>query len=322
MLSVGRLRCTVEKPQRVLFFSLVDYRNTYFTSNNPEKIIEFYNGFENREQLIQWMRERPKGASYIREVEGDTDIIVVIPTAYFKGKYAKECRENIFKGLHIVFVESGEVPDPYFNYAHNCNLGIKRAMEYNPKWIVLSNDDMFKVDEISKLKDKLLRLPDKSETFVFTKEGKYHSRDTIISEKTVIRSLILIVMGKMDRHRRMLESRFGIKYMAGTSSIFYRFLYKPKSRIKYSGSFNIFSYYLIKKLHGALFDEIFINGAEDIHLSWKLKELNIKFEKVDFDISDIIGGTIGPYNQIRKTRDLVNMCYLNSKIENGELKLL
>ena len=42
-------------------FSLVDYRNNYFTSNDPDKIIEFYNSFENRDQLIQWMKERAKG---------------------------------------------------------------------------------------------------------------------------------------------------------------------------------------------------------------------------------------------------------------------
>ncbi|MEM3860085.1 MAG: hypothetical protein QW478_11905 [Candidatus Micrarchaeaceae archaeon] len=83
------------------------------------------------------MKERPKGRAEIIEVEGDKEIIVVIPTADFNGKYAKECRENIFKGLHIIFVESGFPKDPYFNYAHNCNVGIKKAMEYNPKWIVV-----------------------------------------------------------------------------------------------------------------------------------------------------------------------------------------
>ena len=87
-----------------LFFSLVDYRNNYFASDNPDKIIEFYNGFEDCDQLIQWMKERPKGVNTIYEVEGDKDIIVVIPTADFNGKYARECRENIFRGLHIVFV--------------------------------------------------------------------------------------------------------------------------------------------------------------------------------------------------------------------------
>ena len=148
-LLVGRLHCPVKKSTTDIFFSLIDYRNNFFNSDNLDKIIKFYNGFENRDQLIQWMKERPKGAAYIHEIEGDKDIIVVIPTADFNGKYARECRENIFKGLHIVFVESGGRGDFYFNYAHNCNVGIKKAMEYKPKWVVVSNDDMEMIDSIS-----------------------------------------------------------------------------------------------------------------------------------------------------------------------------
>ena len=163
-----------------LFFSLVDYRNNYFNSDDPNKIIEFYNGFENRDQLIQWMKERPKGVATIHEVDGDKDIIVVIPTADFNGKYAKECRDNIFKGLHIIFVESGEVPDPYFNYAHNCNVGIRKAMEYMPKWVVVSNDDMVKIDDVGLLKSKLHEISADYTSAVFTVPSYYHSYKTSI----------------------------------------------------------------------------------------------------------------------------------------------
>ena len=97
------------------FFSLVDYRNNYFASDDPKKIMEFYDSFENKEQLIQWMKERQKGVSNIHKVDGDKDVIVVIPTADFNGKYASNCRDNIFKGLHIIFVEEGGRKDFYFN---------------------------------------------------------------------------------------------------------------------------------------------------------------------------------------------------------------
>ena len=43
----NNLQCPVQDGFGVIFFSLVDYRNNYFTSDNPDKIIEFYNGFEN-----------------------------------------------------------------------------------------------------------------------------------------------------------------------------------------------------------------------------------------------------------------------------------
>ena len=82
----SRQRCVFERYDDDLFFSLVCYRNNLFTSNDPDKIIEFYNGFDNRDQLIQWMKERPKGVSYIHEVDGYKDIVVVIPTADLNGK--------------------------------------------------------------------------------------------------------------------------------------------------------------------------------------------------------------------------------------------
>ena len=129
----SRLFCPLKNDSSEIFVSLVDYRNNLFTSKDPEKIIEFYNGFDNKSELIQWMNERPKGVTTIYEVEGDKNIIVVITTADYNGKYAKECRDNIFKGLHIVFVESGGREDNYFNFAHNINTGIRKAMEYNPK---------------------------------------------------------------------------------------------------------------------------------------------------------------------------------------------
>ena len=114
------------------------------------------------------MRERPKGVANIHEVEGNKDIIVIIPTADYNGKYAKECSDNVFKGLHIVFVESG-VNDFYFNYAHNCNVVIKRAMDYNPKWVIVSNDDMYKIDDISVLQKQLESINNKKIDTVFTK---------------------------------------------------------------------------------------------------------------------------------------------------------
>lgn len=126
------LRCPYERNRCQIFFSLTDYRNALFTSKDTRKIVSFFNSFESREQLIEWMAERPKGVANIYEVEGDKDIIVAIPTTDLNGKHAKECRTNVFKSLHILFVESGEVPDPYFNYVQKCNVGIRKAMEYGP----------------------------------------------------------------------------------------------------------------------------------------------------------------------------------------------
>ena len=321
--KIGRLRCQISNTNDVpLFFSLVDYRNNLFTSNDPKKIMEFYDGFENRDQLIQWMKERPKGVSYIHEVEGDKDVIVVIPTADFNGKYARECRDNIFKGLHMVFVESG-IGNFYFNYAHNCNVGIKRAMEYNPKWVVVSNDDMVKEDPIERLCSTLSKLNNEEEIIIHTlKTGKYHSRDAIISIRSLRRKIVLNMMGNMERMRMNIESRLDIRYIVGSTHAFNRFIYKAILRVKYSGSFTIMSSTLINKMKNTPFDETFINGAEDIDLALLLKLVGTKVEYVNYKIEDIIGGTIGPYDIIRRTRDLANGCYLNAKIRNNYLQLV
>jgi len=248
---------------------------------------------------------------------------VVITTADFNGKHARECRKNIFKGLHIIFVESGGRDDFYFNHAHNCNLGIKKAMEYNPKWVVLSNDDMVKEDPIERLSSTLLKLNNEEEIIVHTlKSGKYHSRDALISTRTISGKIVLGMMGKLERIRMSLESRFDLKYTVGSSLGFYRFLYSPILRVKYSGSFTIMISALIKRMNGIFFDETFINGAEDIDIALLLKQKGTKIEYVDYKIGDMIGGTIGPYDIVRRTRNLVNACYLNTKLLKDYLQLI
>ncbi len=308
----SRQRCSIEHYDSVLFFSLVCYRNNLFTSIDPEKIIEFYNGFDNRDQLIRWMKERPKGASYIHEVEGDKDIIVVIPTADFNGKYARTCREEIFKGLHMIFVESGENPDPFFNYAHNCNVGIKKAMEYNPKWVVVSNDDMYKVDDCAKLRSELSIVSDKYE-MVFTREGIYHSRIVQISRRTLRRNTLVKMLGKYERKRLRIEKKFSVDLIIGTTLGLKRFLYAPIKKFQYTGSIGIFSYKFIDKNMYNLFDETYINGTEDIDLSLQTCINSLKITRIDYSIGDLIGQTIGPYNSIRRLKGLINDCYFNFK---------
>lgn len=309
--KVSKLKCDFSKLNQEMFFSLVDYRNNYFSSSDPEKIIEFYEGFENRDQLIKWMKERPKGISKIFEVEGNKEIIVVIPTADYEGKYAKQCRDNIFKGLHIIFVESGR--DYYFNYAHNCNIGVKKAMTYNPKWVVVSNDDMYKIDDVKKLRESLTKLHDGCD-IVFTNEGIYHSRDVLISTRTIRRNLVVCLIGRLERSRLRMEKKFKIELIIGTTLNYRRYLYKPIKRVRYTGAFGIFSRKFVQNCNYKLYNETYINGTEDIDLSLRIYSGRFKVEVIDYSIGDLIGQTIGPYNKTRRIRGLVNDCYFNHKV--------
>jgi len=74
-----------------LFFTLMDHLNNLFMSNDPKNILRFYDYFENRDQLIKWMKERPKGNYRIVKFnKEENDIIVVIPTIDENRKFAKD----------------------------------------------------------------------------------------------------------------------------------------------------------------------------------------------------------------------------------------
>ena len=312
----SRQRCVLELYDHAIFFSLVCYRNNLFTSNEPEKIIEFYNGFDNRDQLIQWMKERPKGASYIHEVEGDKDIIVVIPTADFNGKYARTCREEIFKGLHMIFVESGENPDPYFNYAHNCNVGIKKAMEYNPKWVVVSNDDMATIDSVSKLIFRLGSIQDRSVVFTAPR-GKYHSYPTKVGKRSHLKLLYYMTKGDRGLTLYKLESKIQKKFLSPYTienmSLYHRFFNRETVRFVNIGAFGILNSDFLKKRSCKLFDETYINGIEDADISLSIKKDRIDFGVVNFRIGDLVGSSLGSYSKNRQIRDFINQVYFNSK---------
>jgi hypothetical protein len=315
-LTESRLYCHVLEYDNKLFFSLVDYRNSLFTSNNPDKIIDFYNGFKDRDELIEWMRERPKGANYLYEVEGNKDIIVVITTADYNGRYALNCREAVFKGLFMIFVESGGRDDYYFNYAYNSNLGIKKALEYNPKWIVLSNDDVYKIDEISVLQEKLMNLDNEKYDVVFTIPSRYHSIPVFFGEQNALRKLYFCLRSQRLKQLK-IETKFNVTFFSspirGTGAIFFKHTHRHLS----IASFGIFSSKFIRARQGILFDDLYVNSAEDIDLSLELTLDKRRYEVIDYRIGDNIGLTLGT-NVSRKIRDVAGYAYLNYKIKEGK----
>ncbi|NON61661.1 hypothetical protein [Acidianus sp. RZ1] len=126
-----------------------------FLSSDPSTVYKFFDSFQSAEELIKWMRSRPKADVNIKVERGKyEDIVVVIPTADINGHYAKEIRK-IYEGLTLVFVESR---GKYFNFAHSVNEGVKEAMSLSPSWVIISNDDMIGVDSSEKLVSELKRV--------------------------------------------------------------------------------------------------------------------------------------------------------------------
>lgn len=329
----SRLFCPMERNNVEMFYSLVDYRNSYFTSNDPKKIIEFYKGFENRDQLIQWMKERPKGVANIHEVYGDKDIIVVIPTADFNGKYAKDCRDNIFKGIHMVFVESGGREDFYFNFAHNVNIGIRKAMEYDPKWIVYSGDDVYKVDEPEILISQLRNIDNRSFGMPYIEPTDPYSgkieyicekRKSAISFEKLINNLRPqgVRANTIDFKGRYsiaegsphLCNHMRCKLIRIYEKLAYRRVYKYRDFV----SFGIFSSKMINEIiekYGNFFDESFVNASEDWDLSIRICMLKYGEVPVKFRIGIMIGKTLG-IGKERELRNIAGFNLISFKVEN------
>ncbi len=311
-------------------FSLVDYRNSYFTSNNPDKIIEFYNGFKNRDDLIEWMKERPKGIANIYEVDGNREIVVVIPTADFNGGYARECKENVFRGFHIVFVESGGRGDFYFNIAHNFNVGIRKAIEYNPKWIVVSGDDVIKVDPLDKLINSLSKMDNSKVDSVFTFPASYHSAPMILCRPNILFKTAIKILRFFSSRVFYAEKAFSQMRRFNNHILFPRYqdspsiLYKLMNFIffnKYKNlvnilSFGIFSSDFVRRC-GELYDETYINEMEDTDLSVRLFD-NGRIATIDFTIRERVGATMG-HGILRTLRTVPGWSYFSYKMERGEL---
>ena len=323
-LSKSRLYCPISKFNGKFFFSLVDYRNSYFTSDNPDKIIEFYNSFKDRDDLIEWMKERPKGVANIYEVNGDKEIIVVIPTADFNGKYAKECK-NIFKGLHIIFVESGGKGDFYFNYAHNCNVGIRKAIEYNPKWIIVSNDDV----QAEKV-ENLIKILDNVNAEYCIPNNQYSNRSVRIFRvnKSVFVGYLIynfFIKGwKISRfiERMALDKRYSkdLILISKDSGMIYKLLdFFANSVTTSFENFADFGVFQAKTLQNYIYDESFINGHEDTELCIRLAAHGIRASSINFRAEQAEGGgnSVGKGNSLlRIEKDWANQIMLSEKLKN------
>ena len=325
-----------------LFFSLVDYRNNYFINSDPDKIIEFYNSFSDKSQLFDWMKERPKGNYVIKEVEGSTEIIVVIPTIDVDGQYAKNCKDNIFKGLHIIFVESG-YDNFYYNYAHNCNAGIKKALEYNPKWIIVSNDDMNKIDDIDVLTDFLKEKDPDDVSIVYPLKNEKHSVDTRLTYmgftfKTVALFRDITFSGikyyNILRKKQVLQKKFNCTLITIRNKKYFKILGKPKDTFFVGGALYICGRSLFLN-NGITFDDTYINGLEDSDISYTIFHNKIRAAYSNFGIGAQNGSSLGSYGVIqnhllgfktnkqnihsglsRELRELANLVYFNYKIKN------
>lgn len=299
--------------------------NEKFLSSDLKEIIAFFNSFPDRISLIDWMKNRPKNPPEIFNVEGDTSLVVVVPTADVQTERINICKEKLYNGIQQIYVQSKRPKDVFFNYSHNVNIGVSEALKLNPEWIIISNDDMVPIDPPSKLIREIEKCDHSKKNVLFTNPpGIYHSFRRFIGSPTQIYRLITAIHPNRDRKKRLdLWDKFDVKYIDALyengSGFLSRISYRNLKTHLLTGSFTILSKKFVEKQH-LLLDETFINGGEDTDLSLRLYEEESKIGFVDYNIGDMIGLSLGT-GWPRILRNVVNEIYLSEKIESGALKL-
>ncbi|MGC8621941.1 MAG: hypothetical protein ACP5U0_08520 [Caldisphaera sp.] len=99
--------------------------------------------------------------------------------------------------------------------------------------------------------------------------------------------------------------------------LYYIYLKLTRLLFKYNtiGDFGIFSSIFIKN-NMPLFDEIYINGVEDVDLQTQIKLKKLKYKNINWEIGDYISVTFGK-NIARTLRDISNLIYYNYKFQNN-----
>ena len=309
--------------------------NSQFTSDMVWEVLKFYDHFHSDEELISWMRSRPSGRADVVDIDGNSDIIVIIPTANVKGHMAHTCRYKIFEGLRIVFVDSlGK--DPYFNYARNVNIGIRHALGYSPRWIVVSNDDMIPKSPVKDLVGGLTRL----EGEVDVVQGPLSMSQFIarVGRPRLVRWVIpalysfrdpnsLAYLAAVGRHGQALGVKAEVAWSTPKSvrQFLNALLYKPLPsypQFVNSGSFGMYSSRLVKswiQSTGYWLDETYINAYEDFDLSLRLSLAGVKVGSIRFEIATSGCATLGGRESSRLVRDFAGLVYFNYKLRSGKM---
>lgn len=304
----------------------IDHLNELFLSNKITDIYEFFENFSKTEDLVAWMKNRPKQAGNLYINDYGTKCVVVIPTKDIRSKYALNCKYEIFKGISQIFIESKKPFDPFFNFSKNVNDGVKRALNLNANWIIISNDDMYKIDPPERLISKLSFIDSNKYDALFTiPPGEYHSFYRILgTPNKLYRSITKLHPNRVRKKRADLWEKYGVSYIDaindGLTGSFTKLTYSNKKKHLLTGSFFILSASYADSVNGNVLDDTFINGGEDTDLSLRIESPTHSYGYINYRIGDLIGGSMGR-GWPRIFRNIVNEVYLNYKITNGLIEI-
>lgn len=98
-------------------------------------------------------------------------------------------------------------------------------------------------------------------------------------------------------------------------------LFKNKIYCHNPGSFGIFNSELIEKIGRAIFNEMYVNGMEDIDLALRLRKMKVNTAFINYKIGEEEGASLGSLEikSPRAWRHRWNQIYLNYKVEKGDV---
>lgn len=289
-----------------------------FLSKYPTDLVKFYQYFNDRNDLIEWMSNFPKSDIQVTETDGDPKISVIVPTIDSNSKFADNCRNYLFKSLRIIFVESGK--EGYFNLSRAYNEGIKEALKSKPEWIVVSNDDMAAIDSPEVLVKQLEQI-EKNDSMFILPSSKTSGYKKALGKWVLPVPILLSLLNRYELTRHNLEKKFGVHLkMIGQSSDFYSKFFATRYYLPIIGDFGIFNSRLFSSNKGEFFDQNFLAGVEDLDLSLRLHLKGISPKYIDYRIEGIGKQTQGT-GWSRWLRDISNFAYLNYKLENNKMQI-
>lgn len=313
-----------------------------FRSSNPDDLFRFYRRFNSKEKLIEWMTGRPPAEmSIVERGEGDglySDAVVVIPTADANGQFAVSCSNSFFNGFKIIFVQSS---GPFFNVSRSVDFGVRHALKYDPKWVVISADDVVKADDPSVLATGLSKADSGSFDTLFTRPyGFYHSFPGVFGRETRIGQLLrgyaqyrntdgYRVLKKFHANSWLHIPDFASllpetreRYTEGTENTFptvlrsalglYRHFLRQKMDLIELRSLGILSAPFVQEMGPSFADPTYVNSAGDIDLSIRIAKRN-RFGFIDYKIRYRVGGSLGD-GRDRKLRDIAGDIYLDHRL--------
>ena len=279
-----------------------------YSSPSSYDILEFYEQAASINNVVAFSRLRQRAILRMSTVEENRDasVAVIVPTRDATSRSARSV-SAIFRPAKLYFVESS---GKFFNYATSMNAGIREALKNNPEWIVISNDDVYEVDRFDSFMKALLAEKDADvvmaspgyiynvwhhsiQFFIFLQKSTSFSQVVDIVTWKSKWPNILKIQNQFEIKLRALDDfpfRKDLKYPINLSLRRLVKIYGSKESFYNFGDFCAFRSGLFQKYK---FDELYINGTEDIDLSLSLARNNVQIQISDFKIGSNVGKSLG-----------------------------